>query len=500
MGGPRQLSFPITRLCRATETLGRAVADRLLITSEPGASCTQHPRLRELHRAPRLSYLTESQRLPSESKPSIRLGRPLRTNAHAGRQQRGWRWNIFPENHGLSLKAPTQGLHTGPNQRRHLSRNPASSQEPARENHTPPTCIDLFAGIGASRLALNKIGLKCVYANEPDPDKRATFKRNHAHNMGGLTLDHQDITQVPLDRIPDHTLLASWLPVRSGEAENKKRESRRLRTLEIVEAKNPPIVLVGSVHFQRGGAPPHRPPTTNTRSHNFGLPPSRRNLFIVGVRADQNAPFKFKPAPRRSPGLGLHRCLLSPETVEQVAYIAEMNDELVDGVRILQRHDSHGKIGELPRDNLDALPPNPNKYPYFPVGRWLRSDLLNSTSHPISHHLGFVMGLGTDYAAYWYLVPGPDGRPMVRQLLHREVARLQGLPDEFLIPPSKTKASQQIADSGSPLIMDWVLKAMKKQFPHLLSTNDRRTPSAVAGPHATTASTGPLHSTASGTG
>lgn len=499
MGRQRQLSFPITRLCRTTETLGRAGADRLLITSESGASCTQHPRLR--------------------------LGRPLRTNTHAGRQQRGWRWNIFPENHGLLLKAPTQGLHAGPNQRRHLSRTPASSQEPAREHHTPPTCIDLFAGIGASRLALNKNGLKCVYANEPDPDKRTTFKRNHAHNMGGLTLDHQDITQVPLDRIPDHTLLASWLSVRFGEAENKKRESRRLRTLEIVEAKNPPIVLVGSVHFQRGGAPPHRPPTTNTRSHkfamnmvqglealgyratfsyydyaSFGLPLSRRNLFIVGVRADQNAPFKFKPPPRRSPGLGLHRCLLSPETVEQVAYIAEMNDELVDGVRILQRHDSHGKIGELPWTNLDALPPNPNKYPYFPVGRWLRSDHPNSTSHPISHHLGFAMGLGTDYASYWYLVPGPDGRPMVRQLLHRERARLQGLPDEFLIPPSKRKASQQLSDSGSPLIMDWVLKAMKEQFPHLLSTNDRRTPSAVAGPHATTASTGPLHSTASGTG
>lgn len=448
----------------------------------------------------------------------------LRANTHARRRQRGC--ISFPQNHGLWLKAPIQGLYDGPNQRRQLSRTPRCGQQPAREHHTPPTCIDLFAGIGASRLALNKNGLKCVYANEPDPDKRATFKRNHAQNMGGLTLDHQDITQVPLDRIPDHTLLASWLPLRSRQAQFEKRESWRNRILEIVGAKNPPIVLVGTAYVQRGGAHPHQPPTTNSKSHKFAvhtaqglealgyratfsyydyasfdLPLSRQNLFIVGVRADQNAPFEFKPPPGRSPGLGLHRCLLSPEAVLQVAYIAGMNDELVDGVRILQRYDSYGKIGELPWTNLDALPPNPNKHPYFPVGHWLRSDHPESTSQPICHHLAFALGLGTPYSGrYWYLVPDPDGRPMVRQLLLREVARLQGLPDEFSIPPTRKKASAVIGDTASPLILDWVLNAMKEQFPHLLSTNDKRTPSAVAGPHATRASTGPLHSTASRTG
>lgn len=476
MGRPRQLSFPITRICRTTD-----------------------PRLGELHRAPRPSYLT-------------------------GRQQRGW--NILTGNHGPLLKAPTQGLYAGPNQRRHLSRTPSPNQRPAREDDTPPTCIDLFAGIGAFHLALKKHGLKCVYANEPDPDNRTTFKCNHAQDMAGLTLSHRDITQVPPHRIPDHTLLAAWLPLRYRISGFEQRESRRKRILEIVDAKNPPIVLLGTVHFQQGGPQPHGPPTTNTQSHRFAvhtaqglealgyratfayydyasfdLPLSRRNLFIVGVRADQNAPFEFKPPPGRSPGLGLHRCLLSPDAVLEEAGIANMSDQLVDGVRILQQRGSHGKIGELPWTNLDAVPPNLDKKPYFPVGHWLRSDHPNSTSQPICHHLGFAMGLGTDYfGRYWYLVPGPDGRPMVRQLLLREVARLQGFPDEFLTHPTTYKASQQIGDSGSPPILDWVLKALKEQFHHLFSTNEKRAPGAVAGPHAATAPTGPLHSTASSTG
>lgn len=525
MGRPRQLSSPITRLCRTTETLGRAGADRLLITSEPGHSCTQHPRLRELHGALRLSPLTESRSLPSESKPSICLGRPLRTNTHARRRQRGW--SIFPENHGLLLKALTQGLYAGPNQRRHLSRTPRSSQQPAREHHKPPTCIDLFAGIGAFHLALNKHGLKCVYANEPYPDSRATFEANHAQSMAGLTLDPRDITQVPLECIPDHTLLAAWLPFQYRASGIGKTESWRSRILEIVEARNPPIVLVGTAHLQRGAgvSRPHEAPTTRSLSHRFAvhtagelealgyratfayydyasfdLPFSRRNLFIVGVRADQKAPFDFKPPPGRSPGLGLHRCLLSPEAVLQEIVPAKMNDHLVDGVRVLQRHGSHGKIAELSWTNLDALPPNPNKFPYFPVGHWLRSDHPTSTLLPICHHLGFAMGLGTgNWGRYWYLVPGPDGKPMVRQLLPREVARLQGLPDEFLLYPVDVQSTRQIVHSGCPPILDWVLKAIKEQFPHLL-TNDKRAPSAAAGPHATTASTGRLHSTASETG
>lgn len=166
---------------------------------------------------------------------------------------------------------------------------------------------------------LKKHGLKCVYANEPDPQKRTVFELNHAPALPGLTLDHRDVTKVPHEHIPDHTLLAAWVPVRHSPQQFEKRASWRTRILEIVEAKNPPIVLVGTPHFRRGGVKPYGPPTKKAESYTFAmntardlealgyrttfvsydhasfdLPLSRWNLFVVGIRADQNAPFEFK--------------------------------------------------------------------------------------------------------------------------------------------------------------------------------------------------------------
>lgn len=518
MGGPWQRSFPIIRLCATTETLCSAGANRLPVTSDQSHSCTQSPQTR------RSSYLPESRRLLSSPKPSNLRGRLLRASTCAGRWQRVW--NLFSQSCDALLETPAYGLCAGPDQRRLLSRTPSSSQQPAQKHHTPPTCINLFAGIGEFYMVLKRNGLKCVFANESDPEARTVFERNHVQCQTGLKLDRRDITQVSLERIPDHKLLAAWLPPQHRASESKTMKSWRTRILEIAEAKSPPIVLVGTTHIYQGGHNHQMPPSDRSRSYRFAvraareldtlgyrttfnyydyasfdLPINRLNLFIVGVRADQNAVFEFKPPPGRSPGLGLYRCLLSPEEAQREADMRGLATHLVDGVWITQRKSRTGRIGDLSWTKLDALPPNPNKLPYTPVGRWLRSDSPKSTSQLIGHHLDFAMGLGSrNSGVYWYFVPGPDGRPMVRRLAIREAARLQGLPDEFLLHKSKCEASYQIGESGSPPIMDWVVKSIKEQFPHIFPTNDDREPNAMVSPHSTVASTGPLQSTASGTG
>lgn len=510
MGGPWQRSFPIIRLCATTETLCSAGANRLPITSDPIYSCAQHPQTR------RSSYLPESRRLPSSPRSTNLPGRLLRASTCVRKRQRAW--NLFSQSCDALLETPTYGLYSGPDQRRHLSRTSDSSQLPTQRHYTPPTCINLFAGIGEFYMVLKRNGLKCVYANEPDPEARAIFKLNHVQNTTGLRLDHRDITKVSLERIPDHKLLAAWLPPQHRASQSERMESWRTRILEIVGAKSPPIVLVGTTHFHQNGHNHQMPPRDQSRSYwlavraaqgldalgyrttftyydyaSFDLPINRLNLFIVGVRADQNAAFEFKPPPGRSPGLGLHRCLLSPEEAQREADMRGLATHLVDGVWITQRKSRTGRIGDLSWTKLDALPPNPNKLPYTPVGRWIRSDSPKATSQLIGHHLNFAMGLGSkNFGVYWYFVPGPDGRPMVRRLAIREAARLQGLPDEFLLHKFKGTASNQIGQSGSPPIMDWVVKAIKEQFPHIFPTNDDREPNAMVSPRSTVASTGPL--------
>lgn len=396
------------------------------------------------------------------------------------RRQRRWK---------LSSQNDIQGLCAGPGRRRHMSHTRASSQQPAREPNTPATYIDLGAGVGAVHYVLNNNGLRCVFANEPDPGNRLAFERNHAPGI----LDSRDMSKIPLKRIPDHTLLVAWRFFQGASSLRQKgRRSWRDSILDIVQAKKPPIVLVGT-HAQLGPCNPHRTPTSRANSSKFAvhmtleleqlgyrttlayynhdgfnLPLNRRNLFIVGVRADQNAHFNFKPPPGPSPGLGLHQCLLSPEAAQRGDGLKKMETQLVDGVWLPQHRSTAGKLGGLAWTNLNALPQNRDGTPYIPVGHFLGSDGPTSRPRPIYHHLGFARSLGGHKTpGFWYLAPGPDGLPMIRRLLVREAARLQGFPDGFLFAPRTLDARQQVLESISPPMLDWIVKAMKEQFPQI---------------------------------
>src|SRR5690606_12950581 len=59
--------------------------------------------------------------------------------------------------------------------------------------------IDLFAGIGGSRLALQSVGRKCIYSSEFEPNA----KRTHFENFGEVPFG--DITEEePKNYIPDN--------------------------------------------------------------------------------------------------------------------------------------------------------------------------------------------------------------------------------------------------------------------------------------------------------
>ena len=65
------------------------------------------------------------------------------------------------------------------------------------------TFIDLFAGLGGFRLALESFGAKCVYSSEWDPPVRKVY----ADNFGDIP--DGDITQVDKKNIPDHDILCA---------------------------------------------------------------------------------------------------------------------------------------------------------------------------------------------------------------------------------------------------------------------------------------------------
>ena len=68
------------------------------------------------------------------------------------------------------------------------------------------TLIDLFAGIGGLRLAMESAGGRCVYSNEWNKFSRQTYEANFGE------VPDDDITLVAACDVPDHDILVGGFP------------------------------------------------------------------------------------------------------------------------------------------------------------------------------------------------------------------------------------------------------------------------------------------------
>ncbi len=68
------------------------------------------------------------------------------------------------------------------------------------------TFIDLFAGIGGFRIALESLGGRCVFSSEWNRFSRETYRANFGEDPAG------DITKIDERTIPDHDILAAGFP------------------------------------------------------------------------------------------------------------------------------------------------------------------------------------------------------------------------------------------------------------------------------------------------
>ena len=74
----------------------------------------------------------------------------------------------------------------------------------ARRRSEAPTFIDLFAGIGGFRWALERgLGATCVFASEWDRFAQDTYEANFGHRPDG------DVTKIDPSDIPNHDILTA---------------------------------------------------------------------------------------------------------------------------------------------------------------------------------------------------------------------------------------------------------------------------------------------------
>ena len=121
--------------------------------------------------------------------------------------------------------------------------------------------IDLFAGIGGFHIAFHNIGCKCVFASEIDKHARKTYQ----HNLEKFDKDifyngnfNEDILQQDYTKIPDFDILCAGFPCQSfsqigygkGFAETKQNRGNMFFVLrDIIKIKRPKCIFLENVRY-----------------------------------------------------------------------------------------------------------------------------------------------------------------------------------------------------------------------------------------------------------
>lgn len=331
---------------------------------------------------------------------------------------------------------------------------------------TPLKGIDLFCGIGGFRLAMENSGVDCVFSSDIDKFAQETYRANFHETPVG------DITKVAAKDIPSFDILAAGFPCQpfSYAGEKKGFEDTTRGTLffdicRILEYHKPAMVFLENVK----GLVSHKEGSTlNTIIENlrvlgyypkwdvlssldFGLPQKRERWYCVAFRED--LPFEF-PKP-----------LGGKPTLRDIVDVNDHSPQLALSKFELERidyHFAHAKEGDRIQHSNAKYKPNTKKGKYG-VYSFQKPD------GSLRFHVGDVAKTQIQEAFYCCLdsyAPTiianrtPKLWDLRRKLSVLEAKRLQGFPDDFIMPVSDAQAYKQLGNSVSVPIIKLIMQAM----------------------------------------
>lgn len=330
-----------------------------------------------------------------------------------------------------------------------------ASKTPYRNQRKNPafTYIDLFAGIGGIRIPFQELGGECVFTSEWDSFAQKTYKMNFGGDVYG------DITQVKESDIPDFDILLGGFPCQPfSQAGLHKGFSDTRGTLffdieRIMKEKHPKAYLLENVKQLKGHdsgrtlsviiehlkAIDYTVDCKILRAGDFGVPQNRERIYIVGFDAkyyslDKNYVFDFPNPPKTPTRLGN----ILENNVDEKYTISQ---KLLDGhVRRKKEHRARGNGFGFSVFNAESEYTNTLSARYYKDGSEILID----------------RGIGN--------------RP--RKLTPRECARLQGFPEEFIIPVSDTRAYKQFGNSVAVPVIRAIAKTMTAEMKKLEMQKD----------------------------
>lgn len=318
--------------------------------------------------------------------------------------------------------------------------------------------IDLFAGIGGFRMALQNLGGKCVFTSEWDKYSQQTYKANFGEVPFG------DITKKETkDFIPDgFDVLCAGFPCQAFSIAGKRggfedtRGTLFFDVAEIIKAKKPKAFFLENVKGLRnhdGGKTLETilnvlrndldyfvPTPQVVNAKNYGVPQNRERIFIVGFRKDLNITEFQYPEPIE------HKAILSEiledKEVSVKYYLSTTYVQTLKNHK--ERHASKGNGFGYQIISNDGIA---NAVVCGGMGRernLIYDDRLTNFN-PVTK------------------ITGQVNREGIRKMTPREWARLQGFPDNFKIVVSDGQAYKQFGNSVAvPAIQAMAKEIIKK--------------------------------------
>lgn len=322
----------------------------------------------------------------------------------------------------------------------HILSFPENIPFPNNEN-APYKIIDLFAGIGGTRLGFHQTGkTKTVFSSEIDKFSIKTYRANFGEIPSG------DISKIPEDYIPDHDILVAGFPCQAFSQAGKKlgfadtRGTLFFEITRILRYKNPKAFLLENVK--------------NLKSHDNG------NTYKIIEQTLKTLNYDVSSAILKAKDFGV------PQNRERI-YIVGFNKDKV-------KHYNRFSFPEKTLTNVsvgDILEP-------FVNSKYTISDALwNGHQRRKKEHKakgnGFGYSLFNDKSKYTNTLSAryyKDGSEILieqnginpRKITPREAARLQGFPEDFIIPVSDTQSYKQFGNSVAVPVINAIAKNIIK--------------------------------------
>lgn len=302
--------------------------------------------------------------------------------------------------------------------------------------------IDLFAGIGGFRLAMQNLGGKCVFTSEWDKEAKRTYKANFGETPFG------DITKEKTKSyIPDgFDVLCAGFPCQAFSIAGRRggfedtRGTLFFDVAEIIKKKQPKAVFLENVKGLRnhnGGKTLETilnvlrndlgyfvPEPQIINAKDFGVPQNRERIFIVGFRKDTGiTEFEYpKPTGKKVKFADIkEKKVPATKYFLSTQYLQTLHNHKA-------RHESKGN-----GFGFEIIPDKGIANAIVVGGMGRERNLVYDNRlkdfTPTTH------------------IKGEVNREGIRKMTPREWARLQGFPDNFVIPVADASAYKQFGNS-----------------------------------------------------